>query len=1642
MTDSKSEVEPHEEPGADNQAPVEDASPESHQAINPDGQASTEAGASQDTSVAQGTYQLLRGRLEKAAQELADRSLALNAARLEAFGSSQLDLAATERVRTENNVVPRDVAAVDDQLIMAYNAQAGIRSEIRPEDVFSVHHLEEVDGEVVINPNPDGLAGSALDDDKFRRDFQELHAYFKNARVQQVYRSGQKLLAVFRTGTASNDIRVLRWEIRPDGGLQYLDDRGDRDHRFPPSHDVDWLQSTRADHVDGRFISVLDRVFVGPLNGKIELRIEDGSPDGELLLTEPVGQSDQALQDCEVAYAKAGDLIILRVLPYGETVTRYYVVNLLMNSAVRIDSLGAAFRQLPEGHGLIFPDGMYLRTGEVRTFDLDPSGMELLEVEHSPNGEDVLYVFHQVEDGRSILLPYNVVRQEITNPIWCHGHCTFADGGMVVFREEPEPTRVHPIQLWITPFCSDEWYADQPRQQTPLDRIGNPALVTGIADALALTRAVSDVEPSAAMYGDLLGSAGRTLDTHHWLSSQDVGDLASKINEIRLVAEQVIDEFERVQSVRKASAEALAEAEVSLDEIFEQRKIAPPQRTEDYIGQLSEFRRSIGHLHTLRERREIDVARIDELTATAQQGHDSLAQAAARHLSTDGAFTRYHDGLVELADLSADLNSSVAATALMAKVDTIGDSMDMVAGTVSDLVVEDPRVRTSVLEQVSNVLAELNRVRAGVEIKLETLIESETGAAFATELGLFGQSIATSLARADTPEACDDALARLLLQLEQLETSAPRTDSQLVELEQRRDQVTEALTARRQKLVDDRQQRADRLVSTGTRTLERVGERSSSLDSADDINGFFAADPMVVRVRSLVEQLREMGEPVRADELAARLGSAQDGAMRALRDRQDLFDGDAVKLGLHRFSVDDRKRELTLVPVDGALNAVLTGTDLRFSLDQSELNKYEGLWDTPLPSESPAVYRSTFLAGDILATLAAAEIEDLLSTKVTDDHDPVLELIRSEVDGRLDEGYDRGVHDFDAAAILRAIGGKALEAGPLLTSGEDRAKAQLAWAHQFGESDRDLWTNRGSAAADLDPDPEAMAMLVSELAEALDISTVQANYLLVELSTAGPLSFAQTTQAEVLTADVARQDEVKAALKALQSDPNGASAVLTGFVHREAERADLLHLVPEVTVSLLTPDLDRHAIEIDLSFEVTGINGRHETIDSGTLAGRVDEVMTTVMVHRSQVLPEHKKFTATRRQVVTELRQTLRVDDLEPKVPEGFVRNQLIDKVYLPLIGDNLARQIGTVDDSAGARSGLLMLLSPPGYGKTTLVEYVADRLGMALVKISGPGLGHEVTSLDPEQAPSATSAREIERINLSFSLGSNVLLYLDDIQHTNPEFLQRFISLCDGQRRIEGVWDGAARTFDLRGKRFAVVMAGNPYTESGQRFRVPDMLANRADTYNLGDVLSGNDELFARSYLENALTANKVTAPLSGRDPGDFERLVRAAEGHPLGESELSHSYSPTEMTEIITVLRHLKQVQSVVLAVNRQYISSAASDDTYRTEPSFLLQGSYRNMVRMASRILPAMTPDEVETIIDEHYVAESQALTGAAEANLLKLAELRDKLTEQEQTRWLEILATFRRQKRLGGDERDPATRVVAAIEGIGEALRQQS
>jgi hypothetical protein len=338
--------------------------------------------------------------------------------------------------------------------------------------------------------------------------------------------------------------------------------------------------------------------------------------------------------------------------------------------------------------------------------------------------------------------------------------------------------------------------------------------------------------------------------------------------------------------------------------------------------------------------------------------------------------------------------------------------------------------------------------------------------------------------------------------------------------------------------------------------------------------------------------------------------------------------------------------------------------------------------------------------------------------------------------------------------------------------------------------------------------------------------------------------------------------------------------------------------------------------------------------------------------------------------------------------------------------------------------------------------------LGLVFVKINGPALGHEITSVDPESATNAAAREELKKLNLALEMGNNVMLYLDDIQHCNPELLQKFISLADGTRKIEGVFNGNAKTYDMKSKKFCVIMAGNPYTETGEKFRIPDMLANRADIYNLGDVIGNTAALFELSLIENALTSHPLLTQLASKMPEDLYPLIQMASGGDKQGLELKGNHSKQDIESYVAVLDKVIKVRNVVLKANSAYIASAAMEDSYRVEPPFRLQGSYRDMNKLVSKIVPMMNDAEIETVLLSHYQNETQTLTSAAEANLLKFKEMTEMITEEEAARWESIKVTFLKNNKLkafGGANNmaqvlSQITEFTDHIEGIKEILRQ--
>ena len=135
---------------------------------------------------------------------------------------------------------------------------------------------------------------------------------------------------------------------------------------------------------------------------------------------------------------------------------------------------------------------------------------------------------------------------------------------------------------------------------------------------------------------------------------------------------------------------------------------------------------------------------------------------------------------------------------------------------------------------------------------------------------------------------------------------------------------------------------------------------------------------------------------------------------------------------------------------------------------------------------------------------------------------------------------------------------------------------------------------------------------------------------------------------------------------------------------------------------------------------------------------------------------------------------------------------------------------------------------------------------------------------------------------------------------------------------------------------------------------------------------------------------------------------------------------------------MRRLFRIRDLLLKVNLAYIESAAQKDAYRSEPPFKLQGSYRNMTKLAGKVTAIMRDEEIDALLRDHYRGEAQTLTTGAEENLLKLAELLGTPSADEQTRWSAIKEAFVRQRKLGGDDSDAGTRIAASLLDVARAV----
>jgi hypothetical protein len=337
-----------------------------------------------------GAYEVIRQRLEKHGADLRRRLDLLNEERKKIFGGIETALISTARLTTENNCVPRDMAAIGPRrFIFGYNVQLGLRATMRVEDVFAVYDYHPEDHSF------HAVKDSPLADAQFQEDFAYLYRYYKNASFLKFHRTGPHLYLVMRAGREITEVKTFKWLLSEESGaMSYLGNRFDHEFVYPPRHEFEWKRATRDSfrHGEHPHVSIEDRVFVECIGGDLTIKVENNTASGKGIYSEPVENKDQQLDDAEVQYAIIGNLILLRVLPYQEKQHRHFVFNERTQEAHRVDTLADSCALLPDDHGIIFPDGYALQTGEVKRFPLERAGLRFEKRISSANGEDTLFV--------------------------------------------------------------------------------------------------------------------------------------------------------------------------------------------------------------------------------------------------------------------------------------------------------------------------------------------------------------------------------------------------------------------------------------------------------------------------------------------------------------------------------------------------------------------------------------------------------------------------------------------------------------------------------------------------------------------------------------------------------------------------------------------------------------------------------------------------------------------------------------------------------------------------------------------------------------------------------------------------------------------------------------------------------------------------------------------------------------------------------------------------------------------------------------------------------------------------------------------------------------------------------------------------
>ncbi|MCB9202523.1 MAG: DNA repair ATPase [Flavobacteriales bacterium] len=1594
---------------------------------------------SQNNQVSKETYEIIKTRLNKQKDDLILRLKKLNENRNEVFGNKEFSLIANERISTEQACKPKDIFSIENHVILGYNVHLGLKNEIDISDIFSVYSFENNTFE------PSHL--NFLSDANFIDEIKNLYKYYRNTNFKRFYSTENYLYFVFQLSESVSDIKAFKFLIEKEQ-ITYIDSRSASEVTFPQQHSFKWEKATRDMQKTGKFphVSLANKVFVEAIDGDITIKVEDNTDSGLGIYSEEVQHKDQSLDDAEIHFCDLGNLVIFKIKPYREE-ERYFIYNHKEKKVFKVDSLENSGILLPENQGIIFPNGYILQNGESKVIHQENQDIRFLKRIASSNGENFLFVYYNITSSDYLILPYSIISQTIDTPISCTGFSIFDDGTLIYLKANEETTKNHLVQLWETPF-SKEIKINKELENNLLFKIGNKDLVRLLADCNELITLLEKEDSYSGLYNDIVTESTDILDAYYFLNEEKVGEIQIPLLEIRKIAHSAINEYEKVVEIRKNTKQKVSEVQEKCENILQTTKHLEYNTLTEYIDNLSELRKIVGEIISARNLSYVDISLLDELENKIKERSEELSGACVKFLLQDNALTPYEEKANNLSQKIENLTKAIQKKEIESELDELAFQLELLVDVVNNLKIEDTSQSTEIIQNISVIFSRINTERIELNKKVKEVSSKELSADFQAQITLFDQSVVNFMELANTPEKCDEYLTKLSLSLEELETKFVDFEEFIEEIAEKRENVYNHFQAKKVQLNEQRNKRTNTLFSSAKRILNGIKNKAENFKSETEINGFFASDLMVNKVIDFSNQLLELEDSAKSEEILTLLKTTQQEVIRKLKDKNELFkDGDnIISFGEYKFAINTQKLDLSLVLRENQYYFHLTGTSFYEKIKDESIYHLKEVWNQEYKSENKSVKHFEYLAFQIFS-----------KNKELNNVDKNTSLIQEYMSSNYSEGYVKGIHDSDALQLTNVLQHLHNELGILKFNPKERALAQLFWNQQSSEY-KELLEKQFSAIQLVNETLNSNATfdyIVDEVAEKIAEFSIEfqefkntnlnnsVSYLIKEnrneftiSKTASDFYLSFLKYLKNKTKDIDFLNKIENLKNHVEECFSIIYSSLKSYAEIENYSIEESYLVEVAVLYLLNNYHENQVLNVPTQIELKELKSLESNqiykLDYHQFTRKLD-------LYTHEIVPKFDELKKLKHQLVVEKKNQLKIDSFQSNVLSSFVRNKLINQVYFPLIGANLSKQLGTVGENKRTdKMGMLLLVSPPGYGKTTLMEYLANRLGLIFMKINAPSIGHSITSVDPSQADNSAAKQELEKLNLAFEMGDNVMLYLDDIQHCNPEFLQKFISLADGQRKIEGIYNGESKTYDLRSKRFCLVMAGNPYTESGEKFKIPDMLSNRADIYNLGDIAGNKRDLFDLSLIENALMSNVYLRKLTELSLENLYSLLSLIQ-NPNSSSKIKGNFSNQEIEDFKSVLLKSIQIRNTVIKVNELYIKSSAMSDDYRKEPVFKLQGSYRDMNKLLSKVQPIQNESEITDIVLEHYQNESQTLTIDAEANLLKLRELMNLLSNEEKSRWEEIKTTFQKNqkfKSLGDNDR--MSQIVALLSEFSDGL----